>query len=438
MSTTTPSYDINYDDERFQAVETEKSEALSEIEKTYQGMIDQSDNFYKNQIEASKEWADKQSQLQQEQTDFTIEQIEQQKEQAHKDYIKEQSGSYKDWQKQSDKYGVNAEQMASSGMVNTGFSESSQVAMYNQYQNRVVTAREVFNRSILTYDNNIKEARLQNSSILAEIAYNALVAQNQLALEGFQYKNNLILEKANKKIEVENIYHDRWQDVLAQMNTEAAMNFEQDMLDDDNDTGGETFFDKTIYDTGSFTTEDKPTESGDEGGDVSVNYDSVYALGVGSLTEEELADLVAQDYVIMTIENGEYVFRWSVTKEAQKKKTQLENRYKDQQAREVERIVNEIRGNYEVNTEYYRGNKNKDAIAYGTFKNGYQPKGITGHGKLKATKEKITFTTTTLNGESKTVTQNVWKAADGTKWYWDGRYNKYIEYKPSGGVAGNG
>ena len=223
MSTTTPNYEVDFEDERLQAVDDKYAGLKNESDETYQDMIDQSDSFYNAQIEASKNWADKQSQLQQEQTDFTIEQIEQQKEQAHKDYIKEQSGAYKDFQKQSDKYGVNAEQMAASGMAKTGYSESSQVAIYNQYQSRVTTARDIHNRSILTYDNNMKEARIQNSSILAEIAYKALVEQNELALAGFQQKNNLILDMANKKLELESMRNQEWYQVLAQINSENAM-----------------------------------------------------------------------------------------------------------------------------------------------------------------------------------------------------------------------
>ena len=164
-------YDVNYDDERFTQVETDKNAALSELENTYAGMIGESDKYYQAQIDASKQWADTQSQLQQEQTDFNIEQIEQQKAQANKDYTKEQSGAYVDWQKQSNQYGLNAEQMASAGMTNTGFSESSQVSMYNTYQNRVATARESYNTAVLNYNNAIKDARIQNNAALAQIAY---------------------------------------------------------------------------------------------------------------------------------------------------------------------------------------------------------------------------------------------------------------------------
>ena len=219
----TPNYDINYNDSRFTKVESDKRVALSELEKTYGGMINDSDKYYKEQIDASKEWADTQTKNQQEQTDFAIEQIEQQKDQAQKDYTKEQSGAYVDWQKQSNQYGANAEQKAAQGMANTGYSESSQVSMYNQYQQRVVAARESYSRAVLNYDNAIKDARLQNNSVLAQIAYEALQKQLELSLQGFQYKNQLILEKANQKTALENTYYQRYQDVIKQINTENAL-----------------------------------------------------------------------------------------------------------------------------------------------------------------------------------------------------------------------
>ena len=200
-----------------------KDETLGEVNQVYDGMINESDKFYQAQIDATKQWEEKQTQLQQERTDFTIEQIEQQKEQAQKDYTKEQSASYVDWQKQSNQYGANAESMASAGLTNTGYSESSQVSMYNTYQNRVSTARDVYNRAVLNYDNAIKDAQLQNNSILAEIAYNSLSQQLQLSLSGFQYNNELLLGKLDTKLRVDENYHNRYMDILGQINTENAL-----------------------------------------------------------------------------------------------------------------------------------------------------------------------------------------------------------------------
>ena len=82
---------------------------------------------------------------------------------------------------------------------------------------------------------------------------------------------------------------------------------------------------------------------------------------------------------------------------------------------------------YQVSTAYYQGNLNPDA-QYGTFNNGYQPNNINGQ-KLKSTGKKIKLKTTDRFGKTQTLTQNVWKTSDGKKWYWDGRYNKYIQYK---------
>lgn len=216
-------YEINYDDSRFKAVESEKNAALAEHEKTYDSMISNSDAYYQKQIDASKNWEQKQTQLQNDQTDFAIQQIEQQKQDAQKDYTKEQSGAYVDWQKQSDQHGVRAEQIADKGMQNNGYSESAQVSMYNTYQNRVMTARESYNKAVQNYNNSITQARLQNNSALAEIAYKALQQQLELSLQGFQYKNQLLLDKANQKLQIENNYYNRYQDVLQQMNTENAL-----------------------------------------------------------------------------------------------------------------------------------------------------------------------------------------------------------------------
>ena len=225
---TTPTYEIDYEDKRLTSIEDEKNQKLTAEEATYGGMIDNTDQFYQAQIDASKEWASQQSQIQQEQTDFTIEQIEQQKEQAQKDYTKEQAGAYVDWQKQSNQYGVNAEKMASAGLAGTGFSESSQVSMYNTYQNRVSTARESYNQAVQNYNNAIKDARLQNNAALAEIAANALQQQLELSLQGFQYKNQLISELSDKKMQIESLYNDKWKTQLDVMNKEIDRTWQAD------------------------------------------------------------------------------------------------------------------------------------------------------------------------------------------------------------------
>ena len=223
MAITSFDTQTDWENEQFKNVDADIANQETQLNQTYGGMIDSSDKFYEDQIQASKDWADKQTQLQQEQTDFAIEKIEQEKDKAHKDYLKEQSGAYVDWQKQSNQYSAEAEKMASAGLSNTGFSESSQVSMYNTYQNRVSTARESYQNAVLNYNNAIKDATLQNNAALAEIAYTALQQQLELSLQGFQYKNQLVLDLTDKKMELENVKWNRYQDVLQQLNTEKAL-----------------------------------------------------------------------------------------------------------------------------------------------------------------------------------------------------------------------
>ena len=346
-------YDIDYNDKRFTEVEADKKAALNEGDVTYGNMISQSDKYYQDQMNAAQEWADKQTQLQNEKTDFAIQEIEQQKAQAQKDYTKEQSGAYVDWQKQSNQYGANAEQQAASGMTNTGYSESSQVSMYNTYQNRVATARESYNLAVQNYNNSITEARLQNNSILAEIAYEALQKQLELSLQGFQYKNQLILEKANKKTQLESEYYARYQDVLKQINTENALaeevrQYNEKMAEEKRQYNESLALqkaqleeEKRQYNETMAYNKSKSSGSGGSGGsggggsvierpekkNHTSNMNSILALGYGPISEAKLAQLLSSGQVTRTLKNGQWYYSKKSTEKKSTEATKLTERY---------------------------------------------------------------------------------------------------------------
>lgn len=201
-------------------VEQNKQNAIAKTEQTYQSMIDEAGKVYQQQIDNAEKQKEILQQQQQAQTDFTIGQIEQQKEQAQEDYIDEQSDAYTDYKKQTAKHGVAAEQMAQAGLAGTGYSESSQVAMYTAYQNRVATARKSIQDAMATYDSTIAQAKLQNDAALAQIAMETLQQQMMLALEGFQYQNQLTMELTQQKMAVEQQHHGYYLEVLDQINAE--------------------------------------------------------------------------------------------------------------------------------------------------------------------------------------------------------------------------
>ena len=358
-------YEVDTHDQRLTHIENMADAEITKSDASYDSRISGTDTYFDNQINTVKDYEQRQTDIQNEQTDFAIEQINQQKDQAKKDYTKEQSGAYTDWQKQSNQYGVNAEQRAASGLTNSGYSESSQVSMYNTYQNRVATARESYNRAVLNYDNAIKDARLKNSAALAEIAYNSLKKQLELSLQGFQYKNQLLTEKANARRAISDSYWTRYQNMYSnimeenklkesarQYNesraetkrhnqaTEAATRAAQDLErakfewqksqaessgSSGGGSGGGSGGKGTIIKGGNSGGTIKPTgQSGGTSGNTSsigggsgvkgpgklvVSKESILDLGLGPISEKTLNGLVASGQVKEVVKNGKITFK---------------------------------------------------------------------------------------------------------------------------------
>lgn len=69
---------------------------------------------------------------------------------------------------------------------------------------------------------------MSNNEALAQIAYNALQSQLQLALEGFQYKNTLLQQRLSTQMSIDSEYYGRYKDVLAQINSENQFKYQQE------------------------------------------------------------------------------------------------------------------------------------------------------------------------------------------------------------------
>lgn len=150
------------------------------------------ENKYANNLQQQNDMLAQQSAIQKEQsqanTNQIINEINQQREYANKDFNKEARGAYQDYQKVVNPYGVQAEKMASNGLGNAGYSETSKLNAYNTYQNRYATARESADRLQQDFNNQITQARLSGNKELAEIALNELQTKmtnlwNQLNLD---------------------------------------------------------------------------------------------------------------------------------------------------------------------------------------------------------------------------------------------------------------
>ena len=351
------------EDKRLTNVESAKQQAIANSNQTYDNMINQTDAQYNELIEANKDYATKQQELQQANTNFAVEKIEQQKEKAEKDYVKEQTGAYTDYQKVTDQYGVNAEQQATAGLQNTGYSESSKISAFTTYQNRYATAREVYNQAVLNYDNSIKEVKLQNDSRLAEIQFQSLQAQLEYALQGFQYKNELLQTKLNTQIQLDSEYNNRYQQVLSQINTENSLAEQVRQYNE-----------SMAYQKQRDAVKD-------------AQWQKEYALSSASLSGGSSGGSGGSGGGSASLSNGS------------------------------------SGGSGSGSSASLSGGKS-DAEKYGTFKNGYQPKGISGYGELKASKYKVGDVF--MNDGSSFSKQNIWKAG-GHYFVWDGKIKDYVD-----------
>lgn len=321
---------VNYEDDRFKQVTEEQNQAIQNVQNTYNNMINQTRDIYQQQAQEAEKYGQQQAQIQQANTDFAISQIEKEKQRTQEDYLKEQKGAYADYQEQVNPYGANAEALAQMGLRGSGYSETNLASMYNQYQSRVATAKQSYDRAVVDYNDSITQARLANNAQLAEIAYNTLQQKLSINLEGFQYENQLVLKQLDELNATRDRYYSRWQDVLSQINYENEVAEQQRQYN-----------------------EQMALQRASLGGGRGRSGSGGYSL---------------DDY----------------------------------------------------NLEGETPNSTQDAKTYGTFSNGYQPKGISGHGLLSQTGR------TAVAGNGKT--QNVWVAEDGTYWFWDGNTRTYVPF----------
>jgi hypothetical protein len=319
-----PTVDLN--DERLQTVlkegETEQA-ANTELKNR---LLENSAEFYADQKASIEAGIKEQEDILNQQTDFTVKQIEQKKEQAQKDLEKEQAAAYGDYRKQINPYGVNAEIMASAGLTNSGYSETSKVAIYNAYQNRVATARAVYETAKTNYEIGIQEAKIQNSVALAEIRANALKQQLEFSLQEFQHNNSLILDFADREAAIKERTATNWRTILDQINTEKAFAEEQNryqaelealksssIIDGDKSETKED--NDKIYDAGEFIGQSGLSNVGDNktpDASLPINEASleraVKELELENPTAEEIKELIDKKVIKESEYKGEIIF----------------------------------------------------------------------------------------------------------------------------------
>lgn len=236
-------------------------------------------------------------------TDAVVGGLEEKKDEAEDSYDIEAKAAYTDWQKASDPYGVNAEQMASMGMSNTGYSETSRVAMYNQYQNRVAVARATFDKATADYDRAIADAKMQNNVALARLASETYLKQAELSLYYLQKHDELLSQKEKALEEVNAIYATKWQDILKQIKEEEGLTIGGDA----NNPEGNPL--STVNMAPAWQAAWNSMSRPSLAGDMPIDRNSLIALGYGNKSMAELNQLVRAGMIVPYVINGKLYFR---------------------------------------------------------------------------------------------------------------------------------
>lgn len=362
---------------------TEKQNAINDYETNYQNQLNEYNTLQEQQQNYIDTWAATQKEQQQKQTDYNIGLIEQNKKEAAEETQKQTQDAYVDYMKQTNQYGGALENLAARGLATQGYSESSVVAMYNTYQNRVATANAALTKANTEYDNQIQQALLTNDAALAEFALEQMKQSYQLALDGFDFRNNLYNQRLSYMQDIEDTYYNRGLQLQSLQNTYAG-----------------------------------------ELGKIKQYQDEIQM-------EREKRELARQ--------------QWEREFAEQQRQFNAQMSYKNSTSGgsggsgDTYNWVNGAGGNsptskYALQTNYYQGDYNKDALTNGkvdknkVFSNGYQPNNINGK-KLTQTGYTATVTTKTLDGKTKKVTQNIWQTPDGKSYLWNGVENKYVPYQ---------
>lgn len=155
------------------------------------------------------------------QDEYLVSRLEQQKTQAEQAYTQEKSAAYADYQKQVNPYGVQAEQMAQSGLTGSGYAESLKTQAYVAYQNRQAVAHQSYQDALVSFNNAFNEAKMQNDATRANLAYQTYQMQLEAIISMLASENSDIFMQANQIMQKHGGDSSKWLEELEKANNTA-------------------------------------------------------------------------------------------------------------------------------------------------------------------------------------------------------------------------
>ena len=211
---------MNYTDEqqkRINNVYNEREKALAENQQTYSGLLDDANSFRQQQNQMLAQQEKTQNEVLDKQLENQTNIINQQKEQAQKQTETQNKQALNTYNAFINPYGYQAESLASTGLNNSGLSETTKLGAYTTYQNRVAQANASLQNAITNYDNSINEAILNNDVQKAQNALTRLQAELQANESYYNTKSSLTQNLLSNKLNINSQYDNQYNNVYNQV-----------------------------------------------------------------------------------------------------------------------------------------------------------------------------------------------------------------------------
>ena len=118
----------------------------------------------------------------------TQNEVNRQKEEYEREATKQGKALYTDYRKQANPYGATAEQLASQGLNKSGYAETTQTRLYNEYQRNVTTLMTETTRLKAEADFQMNQAFLDADIQKAQNALAIYQQQAQLAITNYNLR----------------------------------------------------------------------------------------------------------------------------------------------------------------------------------------------------------------------------------------------------------
>lgn len=124
------------------------------------------------------------------QTDLNVAELQRNKDEIDKDVNKTNRALYTDYRKASNPYGTNAENLASRGLGNSGYAETTQTNLYNTYQKNITDTLNNARDLKADFDFQISKARQTGDITLAQNSLQIYNQKMQLLAQEYEMRNN--------------------------------------------------------------------------------------------------------------------------------------------------------------------------------------------------------------------------------------------------------